>query len=235
MISRRGLPWLALPALAQEAVSVLSGGALEPPLHAALALWQGALPDVTFNTSPIIAQRLLVGERPDVLLAPAALFQARRLAVAAVTAVPLGGVSVGVAVGDNAANPGITDEASFRTAVLAADALVFNRASSGLYMDQLFTRLGLTDTVAAKSVRLPDGDSVLRRIAGGNSREIGFAAITEILLFRGRGVRLMGPLPVGLGHSTLYAGAALTPRGQPLMTFLASEPARAAMQVAGLE
>lgn len=230
MIGRRALPLLALPALAQEPVSVLSGGALEPPLHAALTLWQGAAPAISFNTAPVIAQRLLAGERPDVLLAPVALFQARRL-----EAVPLGGVAVGVAVGDSAADPGITDEASFRAAVQAAETLVFNRASTGLYMDQLFARLGMTEAIATKSVRFADGDAVLRRIAGGQGREIGFAASTEILLFRGRGVRLIGPLPAGLGNSTQYSAAALTPRGDPLLAFLASEPARAAMRVAGLE
>ena len=233
MIGRRALPaLLAWPALAQEPVSVLSGGALEPPLRAALALWPGAPPGVTFNTAPVIAQRLLAGERPDVLLAPVALFQARHVAV---PVVPLGSVAVGVALRDGAADPGIADEASFRAAVLAADALVFNQASTGLYMDRLFARLGLGDAIAAKSVRFADGDAVLRRIAAGRGREIGFAAVTEILLYRGRGVRLAGPLPAGLGNSTLYAGGALTPLGEPLLNFLASAPARSAMQAAGLE
>ena len=232
MIARRVLPLLALPALAQGPVSVLSGGALEPPLRAALALWPGAPPDITYSTAPVIAQRLLAGERPDLLLAPLPLFQASHVAV---PVVPLGGVAVGVALREAAADPGITDEANFRAAVLAAAALVFNRASTGLYMEQLFARLGLTAAVAAKSVRFADGDAVLRRIAAGQGREIGFAATTEILLFRGHGVRLAGALPAGLGNSTVYGGGALTPLGAPLLEFLASGPARAAMQGAGLE
>ncbi len=231
MIARRALALLAAPALAQEApVTLLSGGALEPPLHAALRRWPGPPPAVTFNTAPAIARRLAAGERPDLLLAPVALFHGL-----VATPVPLGGVAVGVALRDGAPDPAIADEASFRAAVLAADALVFNQASTGLYMDQLFARLGLTAAIAAKAVRFPDGDSVLRRLAAGQGREIGFAATTEILLFRGRGVRLVGPLPSGLGNSTLYAGAALTPRGAALLDFLDSAPARAAMREAGLE
>jgi len=238
MIGRRALPLLALPAqmlaaLAQEApVTLLSGGALEPPLHAALRLWPGAPPQVTFNTAPAIARRLHAGHVFDLVLAPEALFRSQRVPL---EHRPLGGVSVGVALRDGAPDPGITDEASFRAAMLAADALVFNQASTGLYMDQLLGRLGLTDVVAAKSVRFPDGDAVLRRIAAGQGREIGFAATTEILLFRGRGVRLVGPLPAGLGNTTQYAAAAPTPRGEPLLTFLAGPPARAAMRAAGLE
>ena len=229
MIGRRALPALAVPALGQEPVTVLSGGALEPPLHAALALWQGAPPAVTFNTAPAIARRLAAGERPDLLLAPMALFQGLAAPV------PLGGVAVGVALREGAPDPAMADEASFRAAVLAADALVFNQASTGLYIDRLFARLGLTDALAARSIRFPDGDAVLRRIAAGQGREIGFAATTEILLFRGRGVRLAGSLPAGMGNITLYGAAALTARGQPGLAFLASAPARAAMQVAGLE
>lgn len=230
MIGRRALPWLAAPALAQAPLTLLSGGALEPPLHAALALWPGPPPAVTFNTAPAIAARLAAGERPDVLLAPLATFTPL-----GITPTTLGGVSVGVALREGAPEPGITDEASFRAAVLAADALIFNRASTGLYMDRLFARLGLTEAIAGKSVRFPDGDAVLRRVASGQGREIGFAAVTEILLFRGRGVRLAPPLPAALGNATQYGAAALTARGRPMLDFLAGEAARNAMRVAGLE
>lgn len=243
MIGRRAL--LAAPALAREAsaqeapVRILSGGALEPPLHAALELWTGAAPEVTFATAPRIRQRLLAGESHDLLLAPDGLIEGlaatEQPRTVARMSVPLGSVAVGVALRDDAVAPALGDVPSLRAAVLAADALVFNRASTGQAMDRIFARLGLTGALAAKSVRFADGDSVLRRIAEGRGSEIGFAATTEILLFRGRGVRLAGPLPAALRDDTRYTATALTPRGLPLMAFLASEPARAAMRGAGLE
>ena len=116
-----------------------------------------------------------------------------------------------------------------REHLLAADAVVFNRASTGLYMERLLDRLGLASVVDAKAVRFPDGDGVLRRIASGSGREIAFAAATEIALFRERGVRFAGPLPDGLQNRTTYAAALLGNGGggrsaeaQRLLAFLDS-------------
>jgi len=46
---------------------------------------------------------------------------------------------------------------------------------------------------------------VMRRLLAGTSpREFGFAAMTEIALFRDQGIRLVGPLPAALQQSTTY-------------------------------
>jgi molybdate transport system substrate-binding protein len=136
--------------------------------------------------------------------------------------------------------PAIRDEASFRAALLDADAIVFNRASTGLYVEGLLERLGLTAALSAKTVRFPDGDAVLRRIAGGTGREIAFAATTEILLFRDRGVQLTGPLPGALQNRTLYAAGLLamadaSDTARQLLAFLETAGSREAMAAAGVE
>jgi molybdate transport system substrate-binding protein len=151
--------------------------------------------------------------------------------------VALGSVGVGIAIRVGGPEPAIRDEASLRAEIAAAEAIVFNRASTGLYMDRLFARLGLTEAVTPKAVRFPDGDAVLRRIAAGSGREIAFAAMTEIGLFRDKGVRMVGPLPDGLQNRTPYAAALLSAAEAPvrLVEFLASPAIRAAMVEAGLE
>ena len=246
MIGRRGLPWLALPAAAAESPRILSGGALEPPLLAALARYHatgGPAVAPGFATAPRIAARIASGwageTPPDLVLAPPDVILAlERAGALARPPVTLGAISLGIALRDGAPEPGMTDEASLRAALLAADALIYNRASTGLYMERLIERLGLTAPLAARTIRFPDGDAALRRIAQGSGREIGFAASSEILLFRDRGVRLLGPLPPGLGHSTTYAAALLRHAGAPaaaLFDFLAGPVALAAMRQAGLE
>ncbi|WP_426956263.1 substrate-binding domain-containing protein [Muricoccus radiodurans] len=245
MIARRPLLAASLAPLAAQAadpVRILSGGALEPAVHAALGLWTaagGTPPNVAYATAPRIAERMAAGDQPDLVLAPvstvAALNRSGKLVAAPVA---LGSVGVGIAVRDGAPVPRIADEAALRAELQAADAVIFNRASTGLYMEGLLARLGLDVALAPKTIRFPDGDGVLRRLASGTGREIAFAAATEIALFRQRGVRLVGPLPEPLQNRTAYA-AGLFPGDNPdaarLLAFLDSPEARAAMRDAGVE
>ncbi|MFT8246940.1 substrate-binding domain-containing protein [Roseomonas sp. BN140053] len=227
---------------AAEPVRVLSGGALEPAVAAALAVWRsgnGAEVAVTFATAPRIAERLAAGERPELVLAPRpALEELERAGQLASPPRPLGSVGVGIALRDGAPVPDLRDETSLRAALLAAEAVVFNRASTGLYVERLLERMGLAEAVAAKAVRFPDGDAVLERIGSGSGREIAFAAITEILLWRDRGVRLAGPLPAAVQNRTTYVAALLgdaSPEARRFLAFLEDVPTRAAMAAAGVE
>lgn len=248
MPARRALAIAALAATGAaapaEPLRVLSAGALEPAIAAALDRWRsggGADVAVAFATAPRIAERLASGERPDLLLAPDALIERLgRAGDLAGAPVAVGAVGVGIAVRAGAPVPAIHDEASLREHLLAADAVVFNRASTGLHMERLLERLGLARAMEAKAVRFPDGDGVLRRIAAGDGREIAFAAATEIALFRERGVRFVGPLPDGLQNRTAYAATLLRDgarraEAQRLLAFLDTAPSRAAMAEAGVE
>jgi molybdate transport system substrate-binding protein len=230
------------PAQAQgRPISLLSGGALEPAVVAALAAWRaqgGAEVELTFNTAPRITARLAAGERPDIVLAPApalALLESRGQMQRRIS---VGSVGVGIAVRPDAPVAPIPDEAALRRELLAAEAVIFNQASTGLYMDRLLARMQLTETVTPKSVRFPDGDSVMRRVAAGERREIGFGAITEILLFRDKGVRLLGPLPPGTQNQTTYFGVLVEGAGEPaarLLAFLDAPATRRIMADAGVE
>jgi len=236
---------IGVAAAAEQPVRVLSAGALEPAVAAALGRWRsggGGGAAVAFATAPRIAERLASGERPDLVLAPEGLVdRLDRAGELAEKPVALGSVGVGIAVRAGAPVPAIRDEASLREHLLAADAVVYNRASTGLYVERLLDRMGLTAAVEPKSVRFPDGDGVLRRIAGGDGKEIAFAAATEIALFRERGVRFVGPLPDGLQNRTPYAAAMLRGGGdrggeaRRFLAFLDTAASRAAMAGAGVE
>ena len=248
MIARRALVVLGLAttggAVAAEALRVLSAGALEPALSAALERWRSTGRgdvSVALATAPRIAERMAAGERPDLVLAPRGLIERlERAGNLAAEPVAVGSVGVGIAVRAGAPVPAIQDEASLREHLLAADAVVFNRASTGLYMERLLDRMGLTPAIEAKAVRFPDGDGVLRRIAAGDGREIAFAAATEISLFRERGVRFVAPLPDALQNRTAYAAALLNggtriAEGRRFLAFLGSAASRTAMAEAGVE
>ena len=217
-------------------LSVFSAGAVEPGLAAAVASFRaagGPPVRIAYATAPQLRERILGGETPDILVAPLALLTefSGRLAG---PAVPLGKVGVGIAVRPGAPEPAIRDAETLRAAVEQADALVFNRASTGLYMDRLFERLGLTATVTPKARRYPTGAAVMEHLLHGTGREIGFGAITEIKLVPA--LRYLGPLPPGLQNTTEYGAAALRGQtGAALLRWLAGPEARRALDAAGVE
>ena len=117
----------AVPAAGAE-VNVLSGGAIEPGLLAAVEAFKkdsGHQVNVKFATAPQIRERMSAGtEKPDVLFAPPAVIdelmksgkldgQGRRVTV--------GRVGVGVAVRDGAPKPDIANTDAFKRSLLDAE------------------------------------------------------------------------------------------------------------------
>ena len=72
--------------------------------------------------------------------------------------------------------------------------MVYNRASTGLLIEEMLRRMGIEAQVAPKAQRPTDGAAVMEHLLQGRGREVGFGAMTEILLFRERGLRFVGPL-----------------------------------------
>lgn len=234
---------LALPARAQDQpLRILSAGAVEPGLRPALDAFRaesGTGVELAFATAPQIRRRVQDGEVPDVLIAPPAVIAdlAQRLGEARVR---LGQVGVGIAVRRDAPDPGIRDAATLRRVLLAADSVVFNRASTGLYVEALFARLGIAEPLASRITRYDDGAAVLRHVARGRGEgEIAFAPLTEIILAaREYPVRLARPLPGEVQSHTLYIAAPLRAsvvRARPLLGWLAGGRARAIFMAAGIE
>ena len=220
-------------------IRVLSGGAIEPGVRPAIAAFErasGHSVALSFATAPQIRERVAAGERFDVLIAPPAVLDA--LAIDAAQRVPIGSVGLGVAVRPGAAWPDISSSEAFTRALLEADSLVFNRASTGLYFEGLLKKLGIEAATAPKTTRYPDGASVMEHVLGGRGRELGIGAITEIMLVRDKGLQFVGPLPPGLQNATSYLAAPAQPApSEAVRTFLqhlAGASAQAAYNAAGI-
>jgi molybdate transport system substrate-binding protein len=199
--------WVA-PALAAE-VTILSGGAVESGLSAAVESYRresGSDVRVQYATAPMIRQKITAGETADIVIAPPAI--ADELAKAgkldAASSLPLGKVGVGVAVRNGAPKPDISTTDAIKRAVLEAESVVFNRASAGLYMEKLFERLGVADQVKAKETRYPDTNAVISHVLKGKGKEITFAPITELLLYKDKGLDYVGALPADIQNYTSY-------------------------------
>ena len=227
-------------------ITVLSAGAIEPGIRPALAAYEKASGHaivLTFATAPQIRQRIESGAVFDVLIAPPALLdeleKTSKVNADRAQRVSIGQVGLGVAVRSGAVRPDISNPEAVKRAVLEADSLVFNRASTGLYFEGLLKKLGIDAQALPKSTRYPDGASVMDHVLKGQGREIGFGAITEIVLLRDQGLQFVGPLPPELQNFTAYAATAMKPRStsevQALLRQLASPEAKAGYVATGID
>lgn len=235
----------AAAAAAATEIRVLSAGAVEPGLRAFAEVVRTQTGDelaIQFNTAPRIAQRLAAGESFDVLLAPpAAIAQAAKDGkVDAGTRTPVGRVGVGVVVRGDAPAPAIDSVDALKATLLAADSIVYNQASTGLYLDKLFGDLGIADALKAKTTRYPDGAAVMEHVLRGKGREVGFGAITEIRMYEAKGLRLAGPLPAPVQNYTSYEAALMQGAANPLaakaaLAIMATPAGRQAFLAGGVE
>ncbi len=231
---------LAFPALAAE-VNVLSGGAVEPGLVAAADAFRketGNEVKIKFATAPAIRQRVSSGETFDVVVAPPAVLDeiVKSGKLDGKARVPVGRVGIGVAVRDGAPKPDISTTDAFKRAVIDADSLVYNRASSGLIVEGLLQRLGLAEQTQAKTTRYA-GSDMIEPLIKGNGKELGFSPVTEILLYRGKGLQLVGPLPADIQNYTSYAAepALNSEAALAFVHFLGTPAAKAIFVAAGIE
>lgn len=225
-------------------ISVLSGGAIEPGLRAAADAFEkqsGHRVRITFNTAPQIQKRVEGGDVFDVVIAPPAIIDALVKAGKVTAGGPsVGRVGLGVAVREGAPLPDIGTSEALKKSVLSADGIVFNRASTGLYFEGLLRRLDLWSAVEGKTTRYADGASVLDHVRAGKGSDVAFAAITEILLYKDKGVRFVGPLPADVQNYTSYV-ASLTPQGassaatRELVAYFATPSSKALFAAAGVE
>lgn len=226
-------------------VKVLSGGAVEPGLHAFAAVAKretGHDLKIQFNTVPQIAKRLAANEVYDIVIASPAAIQAAAKdgKVVGDTAVPVGRVGAGIITRTDAPDPAVATVDELRLALLDAESVVYNTASSGLYLDKLFAKMGVLETIKPKTTRYPDGASVMQHVIRSKNKTIGFGAITEIRQYEAKGLKLVGPLPAEVQNYTSYEAAVMSASTQQeaaraVLKTLASPAGKAAFAKAGVE
>lgn len=196
-----------------DELKVLSAGAIEPGLRAASAAFEkqtGHAVKITFNTAPELKKRMDSQAAFDVVIAPpAAIGEFAAASKLAETRANVGRVGMGVAIREGAPVPDISNADALKRSVLDAESLVFNRASTGLYLEALLKKMEVYAQVESKTMRYPDGAAVMEHVITGRGREMGFGAITEILLYRSKGLKLVGPVPAEVQNYTSYTAAPL--------------------------
>jgi molybdate transport system substrate-binding protein len=238
LLAASGTAWAA-------ELSLLSAGAIEGGLVRLIEQFQrssGHAVRVQYGTGPELAERLGAAESADVLIAPSAVMDRAIAAKKAIgdTRTTVGRVGIGIIVRDGAAIPDVASPNAVQRAFAAADTIVFNRGSSGLYIEKLLAQMGITDQVQSRIVQVADGEDVMRRITGGRGTEIGVAAISAIKLFKPGGIRYVGPLPSAIQNLTTYDAAVMSDTPEPgvaaaFLKFITTPAARQTFREAGVE
>jgi molybdate transport system substrate-binding protein len=226
-------------------VKVISGGAVEPGLEAFAQLVRRDLGHelkILYNTAPQIAKRLSAGEVYDILVSPPATIETAigEGKVVPESRVQVGRVGAGIIVCAGAYAPNVATVDALKQALLTADSVVYNTASTGIYLDKLFATMGITETLKAKTTRYPTGAAVMEHVLKGNGKEIGFGAMTEIRLYEMKGIRLLGPLPAAIQNYTSYEavlmfGTTAAEAARAVLRHLATPAAKAAFTAGGVE
>jgi molybdate transport system substrate-binding protein len=231
-------------AMAAAEITVLSAGAVEPGLRAAAAAFEkrtGHVVKISFATAPQIRARVDGGEMVDVVIVPPAILD--EFATAGKVEkerVIVGRVAMGVAVRAGAPAPDNKNVEALKRSVQAAESLVFSRGSSGVYFEGLLKKMGIYEQVVGKITRYDDGASVWGHVLRGKGNEVSFGQITEIRLYRDKGLRLVGPLPAEVQNYTSYAGAPMTARStmevaRAFVRHLGSPEGKSLFAAAGIE
>jgi molybdate transport system substrate-binding protein len=164
-----------------------------------------------FSRSPLVLDRIRAGEIYDVAVTTQTRIEelGREHKIIPETGVEVARSLIGVAIRAGSPKPDISSVEAFVCALRNASSIACADpkvgTASGLYLKDLFDRLGLTAELKAKlhliSATGDDPVVVCAAVADGRA-EVGIQQIAEIIPVPG--VELLGPLPKDIGHVTAF-------------------------------
>ncbi len=148
---------------------------------------------------------------------------------------------VAVAVRAGAARPDLSDEAALKAAVLASPTVSYSTGPSGVYLEQLFARWGIAETVKSRIVVPPPGTPVGALVASGHAA-LGFQQLSEFMALPG--IDVLGTLPADVAFITTFSSgiscviaddAIRVAAAQSFLQFLSSDGVRDVKRKLGMD
>ncbi len=196
---------------------ILSGGAahgLVKTLTPTFEASTGYTVSGDFGAVGGMRQRLIDGERPDLVILTAAILRelGEKQIVDAASIRDIGTVPTSIAVRDSQTLPDVSDPDALRRALLAADAIYFpdpQLATAGIHFRNVLKALGILDQVQPRLRTFPNGATAMRALAEAPERQpIGCTQATEIVATVG--VTLVASLPAPHHLNTIYTAGTVT-------------------------
>jgi molybdate transport system substrate-binding protein len=144
---------------------------------------------------------------------------------------------IGAVVRAGAPHPDISSVDAFKRTLENAKSIAYSDSASGVYISTvLYSRLGVSDAVRAKSRMIP-ADPVGEVVARGDA-ELGFQQMSELKPVKG--VDLLGPIPADIQKVTTFTAALATAAkeraaGEALIRFLSAPEAAEAIRSSGMD
>jgi molybdate transport system substrate-binding protein len=210
-------------------------GALRPLLAEAAA--EGFPTEPRFDPTARLMAAIAAGDRGDI-----AILTAEGIAAATASGVLRPGTRrdlavslVGAAVRAGAPRPDISTPEAFRATLLAVPSLAYSRAgASGIFFAGLLERLGIAAAVNAKATIIPEGFTA--ELAASGQVTLAIQQVSELMAVPG--VEILGPLPLAVNTSAVFAAAIFAgaaPAAPDLLAWLAARLTPAVLRAAGLE
>ena len=236
--------FFSLQVMAVE-LKIYSGGPFEAAFHELAKEYElktGVKLDIQYGTAPQLQQKMSENAPGDVMLTATNLMNRPENLAKLVdgTMALMGKGGVGVMVRKGAPLPQVSTTDTFKQSITQAERLIYNKASTGLYIDQLFKRIGVSEQFESKTERFVNGDDAIGRVARGSGNEIGFGAIAEIKLNESKGVVLVGYLPAEYQNYTNYSAAVMKTSknakpAQEFIEYLQTEKVKALFKRTGID
>ena len=186
-----------------------------------------------------IRKRMLAGEVADVVIGSAGLIEdlINGGSLDSRSRADLAKSEIGAAVRAGARKPDIGSVDALKSALRAAKSIVYSSGPSGVYLAELFQRLGLAAELKPKVRQAPPGTLVGQLVASGEF-ELCFQQVPE--LRQVRGIDYVGRLPQEVQMTTVFSGAvhsktSQSKAGNDLLRHLASREAQRVLRKHGLE
>ncbi len=119
---------------------------------------------------------------------------------------------IAIAVPAGAATLDISSEEAVKQAVMAATTIGYSTGPSGVYLEKLFERWGILQTIKHRIVVAPPGVPVGSMVARGDC-SLGFQQHSELLNVPG--IVVLGSMPASIQLMTIFSGAVATTSQQP--------------------
>ena len=186
-----------------------------------------------------IMKRMAAGESYDLVMISSSSLDdlIKQGKIVAGSRLDLAKTGIGVAVRAGAPKPDLGSGEALKKALLAAKSVGLSTGPSGVYLGELFQRMGIAAEVQAKTRQVPSGGTVGPLVASGEA-EIGFQQVSELVHVAG--IDFVGPLPPDVQLITVFScgvqtGAKHPDAARALAAFLMTPAAVAVLKKHGLE
>ena len=233
---------LSVTAARADEVKVMAANAVkEPFLEIAAAFEKATGHKVTavWSGTAGVTQKISGGEVVDVVIVGAAnidkLIQEGKLLAG--SRVYFAKSGVGIAVREGLTKPDISSAEAVKKAVLEAKSIAYSSGPSGLYIAELFKRMGIAEQVKDK-LKLPPSNVLVGEVLARGEADLGFQQVSDLLHVKG--IVYVGPLPAEIQNTTVYATGLHTKAPAPeaakaLVKFLTAPAARPVITKAGMD